>query len=85
MLATTRPAGVGQGFLRGQDAENAAEAFSEWGAVLDLGCDGHLRGAHRRLPEISRLAYMNIIHDFHDNNSLDRLIRTAYIINQAVG
>ena len=30
-------------------------------------------------------AYMNIIHDLYENNSLDWLIRTAYIPNQAVG
>jgi hypothetical protein len=28
---------------------------------------------------------MNILHDFHENNSLDRLITAAYILYQAVG
>jgi hypothetical protein len=28
---------------------------------------------------------MNILHDFHENNSLDRLIIAAYILYQAVG
>jgi hypothetical protein len=36
-------------------------------------------------PDSPALSYMNIIHAFHDNNSLDCLITRAYINNQAVG
>jgi hypothetical protein len=31
------------------------------------------------------VSYMNILHGFHENNSLDRLIIAAYILYQAVG
>jgi hypothetical protein len=39
----------------------------------------------RNRPDSAAVSYMNIIHAFHDNNSLDCLMMTAYILNQAVG